>query len=169
MAATALDTTVSLLDVLRERQAQAQAHGVTYGAPVADTDSMLFWLSRALTDARKAAERKQVHVAASASVDQSTLARFEKGISWPRNPETFVDAYADDLGISAIDLWEEAIRQWRAFREGGEGDPADITQQLVPPGGPAGSEDNPTATDTAKRSAEASRRKPARSQGKKRA
>lgn len=169
MASLAPPATVSLMDILRERQAQAQAHGGTYGPAVADTDSMLFWLSRALTEARKTADRKQVHVAASASVDQSTLARFEKGVSWPRNPETFVDAYADDLGISAIDLWEEAIRQWRAFREGGEGDPADIIESLVPLEDPAGSASKRAASDTAKRSAAASRQRPARTQGKQQA
>lgn len=163
MEALTAPTTVSLFDVLRERQAQAQRFGAAYGAPVADTDSMLFWLSRALSTAREAADRKQVHVAASASVDQSSVARLEKGISWPRDPERFVNAYADDLDIDSIDLWEEAVRQWRAHREGGAGDPADIIEPLAPTPVQGGSRRKPGASGTSKRSSSAGRRRQARS------
>ena len=110
---------VSLLDVLREREAQAHRHGASYLAPVADTDSMLFWLARAASAAREAAGRKQVHVAASADLDQSSIARFEKGISWPRQPDTIVGAYAEDLDVSPIQLWEQALQLWREHLDTG--------------------------------------------------
>ena len=74
---------------------------------------MLQWLAQTCRDARLAARRKQVHVGASADVDQSTVNRFEKAIAWPRNPDRLVAAYADDLDISPIDLWQAAIDLWR--------------------------------------------------------
>lgn len=83
---------------------------------------MLFWLSRACRAAREAAGRKQVHVAASADVDQSTIARFEKQTAWPRHTDRVVAAYADDLDIGAIDLWQEAMRLWLAERDGSADD-----------------------------------------------
>lgn len=88
---------------------------------------MLFWLSRACEAARKAASRRQVHVAASANVDQSTIARFEKGTAWPRQTDRVVAAYADDLEVDAVDLWQEALRLWAEDREGGLGEPPSIT------------------------------------------
>lgn len=120
---------VSLLDVLSQRQAQAQRMGATYLAPVADQDSMLFWLSRACTAARKTANRKQVHVAASADVDQSTIARFERAVAWPRHTDRVVAAYADDLDIDAIDLWREALRLWQDDQAGRDEPPALIPQR----------------------------------------
>lgn len=83
---------------------------------------MLFWLSRACKAAREAAGRKQVHVAASANVDQSTIARFEKQTAWPRHTDRVVAAYADDLDIEGIDLWQEAMRLWIADQAGGVDD-----------------------------------------------
>lgn len=74
---------------------------------------MLFWLTRAARDARIAAGRLQVHVAASANVNQSTIDRFEKGGAWPRDTDRFVNAYADDLDIEPVQLWDEALRLWR--------------------------------------------------------
>lgn len=80
---------------------------------VNDEQALLHWLARTCRDARTAARRKQVHVGASADVDQSTVNRFEKAIAWPRNPDRLVAAYADDLDISSIDLWQAAIDLWR--------------------------------------------------------
>lgn len=127
MAATTSSAVVPLLDVLRERQAQAHAHGAAYLASVADQDSMVYWLSRACKAARLAAGRKQVHVAASADTDQSTIARFERSGTWPRDPDLIVSAYAEDLEIGAIDLWQEALRLWIGNRTGGLDEPPDIT------------------------------------------
>jgi hypothetical protein len=85
---------------------------------VADEDTMLFWLARAASEARDQAKRKQVHVAAGADVDQSTIWRFERAGAWPRNADRVVAAYAEDLDVTAFDLWEEALRMWGEYRQG---------------------------------------------------
>lgn len=74
---------------------------------------MLFWLAQVCRELRSNAKRKQVHVAAGADVDQSTVNRFERAIAWPRNPDRLVHAYADDLGVDPADLWAEALSRWR--------------------------------------------------------
>jgi hypothetical protein len=117
-------TSRTLLEILRERDTQASGSGRPYLAPVADEDTMLFWLSKAASAARDEARRKQVHVAAGADVDQSTIWRFERAGAWPRNPDRVVAAYAEDLDITAFDLWEEALRLWREHREGVSESPA---------------------------------------------
>src|SRR4051794_28329213 len=116
MPRTAPRTERSLLDVLSERQAQARNARRAYLAPVADEDSMLFWLAQAAKSARESADRKQVHVAAGADVDQSTIWRFEQAGAWPRDADRVVAAYADDLEVDNIALWEEALRLWREHR-----------------------------------------------------
>lgn len=80
----------------------------------AEPDSMLYWLTRVCREKRELAGRLQVHVAASLSRNQSTIDRFEEGIAWPRNPDATVRAYADDLSVTAIELWQEALRRWSA-------------------------------------------------------
>lgn len=116
MATATSQNVVPLMDVLRERQARAQAHTGAYLAPVPDEENMLFWLARAARQARATAGRLQVHVAASASVNQSTIDRFEKGLAWPRNPDRVLKAYAEDLDVDSIDLWDAALRMWRDDR-----------------------------------------------------
>lgn len=103
-----------LLGVLAARQRQAQGECGTYLALVPNQDRMLFWLAKACKEARLAADRKLVHVAASANRDQSTLFRFEKGEGWPRETDQFIAAYADDLDIDPIQIWETAIQMWKA-------------------------------------------------------
>lgn len=117
MAATAPATSVDFFDALRQREAQAAGFGARHLAVVPDRNSMLYWLAEAAKEARTAISRKQVHVAASADTDQSTVARFEKRIAWPRDPDRIVKAYADDLDFDSLDLWEQAVRMWREDRE----------------------------------------------------
>ena len=74
---------------------------------------MLYWLGLVAREAREARGRKQVHIAASLSVNQETIGRFERGEAWPRNPDLTVVAYADDLDVDPRDLWGEAVRRWR--------------------------------------------------------
>lgn len=111
-----------LFSVLSTREAQARAFGDRHLVAVLDTDSMLYWLAEACTRARKTAERRQVHIAASTlkGVDQSTIARFEKHTAWPRNTDAIVQAYADDLDISPLDLWGAALDLWREHQATGE-------------------------------------------------
>lgn len=73
---------------------------------------MAYWLAKACAQARSTGGRLQVHVAASANLSQSSVDRFEDGTVWPRNPDRYIDAYADDLDVSPIDLWRAAIQMW---------------------------------------------------------
>lgn len=113
------ETVPDLLGVLRTRKAQARIVAETYGpaVPFAE-DTMLHWLARAASEARRAADRKQVHIAASADMDQSSMFRFEQAKGWPRDPDKVIAAYADDLDVDPFQLWEQALRMWRDYREG---------------------------------------------------
>lgn len=74
--------------------------------------TMIRFLAQAAEEAREDAGRKRYHVAAEISVDPSTVYRFEKG-QWPQQPDLMVSAYASDLQIEPIELWERALRLWR--------------------------------------------------------
>jgi transcriptional regulator with XRE-family HTH domain len=73
---------------------------------------LLHWIGTVCCEARIAAGRRQVHIAAELGVNQATVARFERGQAWPRNPDLMVQAYADELDIAAVELWADAIRRW---------------------------------------------------------
>lgn len=120
MAATIPAESVSLMDVLREREMQARAARGCHLAAVPDTESMVFWISLACEQARLTAGRKQVHVAASDrdGVNQSTIDRFEDATAWPRNPDRIIAAYADDLDVDPIQLWQEALSLWQRYKAG---------------------------------------------------
>lgn len=78
-------------------------------------NSMLFWLARAAKELREAADRKQVHIAASIDKDQSTIYRFEQARAWPRQADLIVAGYADDLDIDdARTIWRRALELWEA-------------------------------------------------------
>jgi transcriptional regulator with XRE-family HTH domain len=97
-------------------QVKAGHAGVAYGPLLVgeQQDSMLYWLARATREMRKARDRKQVHVAASAGVDQSTIWRWEQAVGWPRNIDAVIAAYADDFEIEPLVIWEHALELWRA-------------------------------------------------------
>ncbi len=73
---------------------------------------MIEFLAQAAKAAREAAGRKQVHIAAELSSDQSTIYRFEQG-RWPRDPDQLIAAYAEDLDLDPRDIWAEALKLWR--------------------------------------------------------
>lgn len=77
-------------------------------------DPLLRHLGEVAREAREKAGVKQVRVAANLEVNQETISRFERGRAWPRNPERFVAAYAQEVHANALELWEEALRRWRA-------------------------------------------------------
>lgn len=104
------------MGVLRNRQTQAQEEGAPYLRLVPNTDAMLHWLAKACADARVASQRKQVHIAAGADLDQSAVWRFEAGKGWPREPDKLIAAYADDLDIDPAQIWEAALEMWKADR-----------------------------------------------------
>lgn len=79
---------------------------------------MLYWLARAAKELREEAGRKQVHIAATMSIDQSSIYRFEQGNAWPRQTDLVVAAYAEDLEIAdARDIWRRALDLWDAEGE----------------------------------------------------
>ena len=55
-----------------------------------------------------------------AGVDRSNLSRLESGSahSWPNNTDRVVEAYAEALGVTPVDIWREAFelyeREWVA-------------------------------------------------------
>lgn len=50
-----------------------------------------------------------------------TIERFEKGTTWPTDPQATVNAYAEATGVPAIELWQMAISNWRAAYPQAEG------------------------------------------------
>lgn len=75
---------------------------------------MLTHLGAAARDARMQKGRHQVQVAAEIGVDQGTIRNFEYGKHWPRDPDAMVAAYARDLDIHPVEIWEEALKRWKA-------------------------------------------------------
>lgn len=106
-----------LIGALAARQTQAGMPDPPYSPRTVAQGTMSYWLARAAKAAREAADRKQVHVAASANKDQSSIYRFEQGKSWPQDTDLLVAAYADDLDIDPIDLWQAALDMWRESGE----------------------------------------------------
>lgn len=63
-------------------------------------------------------------------MDQSAVSRFEHAKGWPRGkdgrgPDQLIAAYADDLDLHPIELWEAALAMWRASLSQSQGDPAE--------------------------------------------
>ena len=54
----------------------------------------------------------QVKIAAAIEVNQATIARFEDGIAWPRQPEEVLMAYASELDMDVRLLWLHAFVPW---------------------------------------------------------
>jgi predicted transcriptional regulator len=73
---------------------------------------LLPWLGRACRTAREEANVKQVRIAAAIDVNQATIARFEDGTAWPRNPEALLMAYANELDMDVRLLWLHAFVLW---------------------------------------------------------
>lgn len=74
---------------------------------------MLPFLAAAARSARENAGRLQVHIAASANVTESVITRFEARRAWPRDPDRIIGAYADDLDVHPVEIWERAAQLWR--------------------------------------------------------
>jgi transcriptional regulator with XRE-family HTH domain len=73
---------------------------------------LLPWLGRAARQAREERNVKQVKIAAEIEVNQATIARFEDGIAWPRQPEEVLMAYASVLDMDMRLLWLHAFVLW---------------------------------------------------------
>jgi DNA-binding XRE family transcriptional regulator len=84
-------------------------------APTLDgPDRLLPWIAAVCRDARLAAGRKQVHIAAAVDVSEATVNRFERGLGWPRDPDGMIAAYAEEVEVAPLELWARAIDAWRA-------------------------------------------------------
>src|SRR5262245_60490406 len=70
------------------------------------------WLGRACRQAREERNVKQVKIAAAIEVNQATIARFEDGTAWPRQPEEVLMAYAGELEMDVRLLWLHAFVLW---------------------------------------------------------
>ncbi len=73
---------------------------------------LLPWLGRACRQAREERGVVQVKIAAEIEVNQATIARFEDGIAWPRQPEEVLMAYASVLEMDVRLLWLHAFVLW---------------------------------------------------------
>lgn len=103
---------------------QADNDGTPYGRAMPDPAGMRYWIAQAAKRRRLNAGRLLVHVGASASRDQSTIYRFEEGDAWPRDADQIISAYAHDLDISPLELWEDALELWRDDVRQTQKDPA---------------------------------------------
>lgn len=70
---------------------------------------MLRLLAEAARGARLAARVKQIEIAVAAGVSHSTISRFERGESWPLNPDRIIAAYAEECGVTERAIWRAAI------------------------------------------------------------
>ena len=73
---------------------------------------LLPWLGRACRQAREERNVVQVRIAAAIEVNQATIARFEEGTAWPRQPEEVLMAYASELDMDVRLLWVHAFVLW---------------------------------------------------------
>ena len=76
-------------------------------------------LRRVLRRRRVEAELSMRSLEQTAGVSRDNLSRFETGYTrWPHDTERVVEAYAEALGLSPVDLWREALelyeREWVA-------------------------------------------------------
>lgn len=83
-------------------------------------ENMIGWAAVAARLARQAAGVRQAKIASELDVDQSTIARFERGASWPSGADRMLEAYAKVCGIDggAIVLWTTAAELWARHRDG---------------------------------------------------
>lgn len=78
---------------------------------------MTYWLAEAAKAVRIARGRKLVHIASELSRSESTLSRFERHLNVPDDIDATVAAYARDLGLKPIEIWERALELWREAPE----------------------------------------------------
>lgn len=83
-------------------------------AEVMAEDTMFHWLAEVAREAREEVGIKHVRIAAALNMDQSSVSRFEKGEAWPRDPDAFIQAYGEELGIDPRVLWQRALERWMA-------------------------------------------------------
>lgn len=79
--------------------------------------TMTYYLAMAAKKMREELGRMHVHIAATMNKDQSTIYRFEQGVTVPRDINLMVAAYADDLDTTPIQIWERALKMWKTSKD----------------------------------------------------
>jgi DNA-binding XRE family transcriptional regulator len=74
--------------------------------------AMLPCLAAAAKGVRNQARASTAEVANLAGVDTSTVRRFERAHSWPRDPDTLIAAYARVARCPPREIWRDAIDRW---------------------------------------------------------
>lgn len=88
---------------------QETACGVR-GADIA-CRAMLAHLGRVARHLRQERGVKLVRIGATINKGEGSLSRFEAGQNWSEI-ERVVDAYAEELGVTPIELWRAALKEW---------------------------------------------------------
>lgn len=73
---------------------------------------MLKCLGEVAREERRKANKRPLDVAVAVDRDTATVARFERGESWPRNFDDFLDNYADAIEVEVADLWRGALDRY---------------------------------------------------------
>lgn len=94
-----------------QRQVQTVPAPFTW-APMAD--GMLYHLGQSLREQRKARKVKLVRVGAALDKSEASLSRFESGKTWPNDLDAAINAYADELDITPLEIWTAALAHWKA-------------------------------------------------------
>lgn len=74
---------------------------------------MLHWLAMVLREARQGSGITTTQIAADLSVSESTVNRFEKGLTWPQGVDGYLAVYSGYFGSGdGREYWARAIERW---------------------------------------------------------
>lgn len=122
---------------------------------------MLDHLASACRAARESTGAGQTAIAALLGLNQSSVARFEAGDGWPRDPDAYVMAYAVAGHVGPATIWKDALKRYV------EADPAATGPDGVPPELRAVEEALTAAVSLQRRGRAAARRPAAAKRGRK--
>lgn len=119
------------IDDMSASSAEMQAQLRSYGPQVRGYDGsyrppgvevprgdMAFWLGAVARGLREDAQRKAIHIASKADKTEATISRFEtnKTKTFP-DADGLLPAYARDLEIDELAIWEAALSAYRGSRQ----------------------------------------------------
>ena len=78
---------------------------------------MLPCLGEAAREARSAASIRPIQVAVHVGRDTKAVLSFERGLTWPRNFDVFLDRYAEAVGVKPVQIWQRAMALYLAEAE----------------------------------------------------
>jgi transcriptional regulator with XRE-family HTH domain len=82
--------------------------------------SLRKYFGAALERTREDAELSRAEIAAVLDVDPATVWRWETGDRWPRDPDVVAAVYGREGTPSALDLWDQAMRDARSAEARGD-------------------------------------------------